>query len=329
MGADILERLNDSLVWASPRERALRTDAAAEIVRLRGEVAPNMAGLVDSLIQLRDADWTLNNEPMPDDAQGVLNMAIEAIRNPAPAMPNGVDSVAYLLDELRFSRRGYFTSQRRGELADKLEAAIAADFDRLRAADNRDAAGVECRHPRTTASADGMYEFCDLCKADLKQTPAAVPAGEAVAWRFYVEDHPDLKPYWTGWGVDEWFRDQMVKRGCRAEYAHPPAATPPAPVQAAPQEGEAKRLIALIDAEISYNRNRVVGGRWSVELDEARKIAVALAANPSACELGAVREVAAEMLADASHYDDAKLRAWAGRLTAALQHRGDSRGGEG
>ena len=178
----------------------------------------------------------------------------------------------------------------------------------------------------------------------LYTAPAAVPAGEAVA-------HTDVVEGWSGLTLavighrhfgnpipQAWYAaaDDLLGRVKR---------TPPAPVQAAPQEGEAKRLIALIDAEISYNRNRVVGGRWSVELDEARKIAVALAANPSACELGAAGELGPLTL---RRDDDGKLQLYRvgfalrfatfspGVLEsercavfAALQHRGDSRGGEG
>lgn len=48
------------------------------------------AAIVDSLIQLRDAKWSLSDESMPDDAQGVLNMAIEALRK----KPAGGEAVA-------------------------------------------------------------------------------------------------------------------------------------------------------------------------------------------------------------------------------------------
>lgn len=69
------------------------------------------------------------------------------------------------------------------------------------------------------------------------QQPAAVAGkSEAVAWRFFVTDHPTFKPFWTGWGVDAQFRDHMVTQGYRAEYATP--APVPAPEPAAPAVSE-------------------------------------------------------------------------------------------
>jgi len=49
-----------------------------------------------------------------------------------------------------------------------------------------------------------------------------VVRGEAVAWRFYVEDDNTLIPFWTGWSLDPSFRAQMNLRGySKAEYAYP------------------------------------------------------------------------------------------------------------
>ena len=62
----------------------------------------------------------------------------------------------------------------------------------------------------------------------LATPPAVQPAGgEAVAWRFRVDDDPSRHPFWTEWSTGADFRDLMERRGYAAvEYAYtaPPAA---------------------------------------------------------------------------------------------------------
>ena len=123
-----------------------------------------------------------------------------------------------------------------------------------------------------------------------------------------------------------------------------PSFTPP-PAPAAVAGGDAEEDAYVIDAlahllaEISVivNGPEPAGTKWSYH-DLPAKVR-ALAAHHSACELGAMLAVAKEIRADAVHYSDEKLMAWAQRIEtevafsraggAALQHRGDSRGGEG
>jgi hypothetical protein len=113
----------------------------------------------------------------------------------------------------------------------------------------------------------------------------------------------------------------------------------PKPVQAAPQEGEDEDDTEPTPLQIEYARGYGDGvqdaEKWQAERE---------AANPSACELGTVREALeaaarslrtiAEQAGKTEGLDDmmnvrgyANSRANVAEL--ALQHRGDSRGGEG
>lgn len=127
--------------------------------------------------------------PRPDDLGQVVGVAsalvvIEGLlRTPAPALPNGAESAISDADiaeweafrgEGMVSAVGEYTPQEFWWLLDELK--------RYRAADNRDAAGVDekpckgCGNPVFAWSDDG-----DARCLDCASTPAAVPAGEAVA----------------------------------------------------------------------------------------------------------------------------------------------------
>lgn len=355
MGADkdIVERLQSAgHFYATPHD-AILYEAAAEIVRLRGEVAPNVTGLVDSLIQLRDADWTLNNEPMPDDAQGVLNMAIEAIRNPAPAMPNGVEAdwkciISVLEHGMRDGIHGGYNA-----------SYIKQQIKALRAADNRDAAGVcNCASGRGSEHCVVHASNDVLHRMDRMDTPAAVPAGEAVAYsvvqignRGAAYDTPNTHRAFTyehqpgnidasrlghatnaaaaasaGDSID---RGLSLLKELQAIGFGVFQIGPPAPVQAAPQEGE-KAAATLRNAlkYVGYRQDgdlNTLAERAELWMRES-KVLIAmqqeLAARPSAYELGVAPEmaIAASGIRSIGMY----VKGWNDCREATLQHRGDS-----
>lgn len=215
---DIVERLR-ALSRCEHSDLSVGDEAAAEIVRLRGEAdALHQCGIKYlGWLGVKDAKNGLRKD-MADP---------EMVDRPAPAMPNGVEGLVALWrqqedngEERTEFDKGY--EQASGECAEALEAA-------LRAADNRDAAGVW--RPIETAPKDNarplylarfnpdtgelqgidwdgsweaesegwempqIYYVWKSAHATVDEpthwayqdepippTPAAVPAGEAVAW---------------------------------------------------------------------------------------------------------------------------------------------------
>ena len=219
-----------------------------------GATTPGGPSLTEIGMFLKHCDPRLVCEYLDDDvnmrvAIGVhletATIAPAEAKGPAPAMPNGVEGLDLIwLNRILLRVSTAASDVETQSKAREQAAAIRRARKSLRAADNRDATGVDADEdayviermgkllaeiavivngPEPALTRWSYHDLPDKVRA-LKEAPTAAPAGEAVAWRFYIEDHPDLKPYWTGWGVDEWFRDQMVKRGCRAEYARPVAA---------------------------------------------------------------------------------------------------------
>lgn len=214
----------------------------------------------------------------------------------------------------------------------------------------------------------------------LKTAPAAVPAGEAVAVVFtndgtseaqfiadgerlncprcggsgHVDDGPqpadgEAVAEWQvwheqdGWGATH--PDNVAEYRARGVPVRPLYAHPPAPVRAAPQEvGDShafKNFHRSLCARFGYTHDE---NDWRRDLASLEEHIARMAAHPSACELGAVREALeaaarslrtiAEQAGKTEGLDDmmnvrgyANSRANVAEL--ALQHRGDSRGGEG
>ena len=137
---DIVERLQSAGHFYAPPHDAILYEAAAEIVRLRGEVdslRPWQSAVLNELAGTgMDAE---QDEPPHYIVQRVINWHAEStlalqrpedLVIPAPAMPNGVEAARVLAD---------FAETAPGRLPGRVQDAIAT----VRAADNRDAAGVD------------------------------------------------------------------------------------------------------------------------------------------------------------------------------------------
>ena len=141
-------------------------------------------------------------------------------------MPNGVEAARVLAD---------FAETAPGRLPGRVQDAIAT----VRAADNRDAAGVDADEdayviehmgkllaeiavivngPEPALTRWSYHDLPDKVRA-LKEAPTAAPAGEAVVWR-----HPDEVPkvvpggnayFWVGH-----FAPRRRAGGVRSEEAH-------------------------------------------------------------------------------------------------------------
>lgn len=446
---DIVERLQSAGHFYAPPHDAILYEAAAEIERLRGE-----AESMEQMARMQAA----RADAAEREVTHLRSIASAEAKDPAPAMPNGVEAARVLAD---------FAETAPGRLPGRVQEAIAT----IRAADNRDAAGVDSEEdayviermgkmlaeiavivngPEPDMTRWSYHDLPEKVRA-LKTAPAAVPAGEAVAYLDigaggYLDlgtekDADELFKLPPGrhmlgiigtYGVDGYkanppaaeapapvqaapqpadgeagaalygmFRALVdaggattvarhgamprpeklmdaLTRGMLAieRMFHPErfeldefprtAARPPAPVQAAPQEGygepvateapskaeahaaiataisdgiKALRVLSTMLRKEKLQQGFMVADEILGSLGYAEKMNAALAAHHSACELGAMLAVAKEIRADAVHYSDEKLMAWAQRIEtevafsraggAALQHRGDSRGGEG
>lgn len=373
--------------WLSADEWA---QLRAEIVRLRGEVAERADDLTTAYMAGRfDA-----KAPAPAEA-----------KDPAPAMPNGVEGLAGVRDTLIVAANNPSSHGREiGLRRIMLEQASRIDAA-LRAADNRDAAGVSDRvrdlllerRNRLMNSFGGtpyedgrVQQQIDAIDEQLRATPAAVPSGEAVAvcgtcngvgmigghrgqtpdsFEQWAEDCPDCTPQpadgeAVAWvcspteniakhiGITSAERQRLIDNGFDVSHYRPLIygdTTPPAPVQAAPQEGEAEALARKfhdtyerLAPSFGYETRQETRQFDPTTPNGRLMIAVCaeLAAHPSACELGAdtarLDWLEANCVDVADEYGTGSQLYFGTYATAplrtaidrALQHRGDSRGGE-
>ena len=194
--------------------------------------------------------------------------------------------------------------------------AVMGQIAALRAADNRDAAGVDSEEdayviermgkmlaeiavivngPEPDMTRWSYHDLPEKVRA-LKTAPAAVPAGEAVAYLdIGVGGYLDLG---TEKDADELFKLPPGRHmlgiigtyGVDGYKANPPAAEAHAPVQAAPQEGERRWPFVESPGEFA-ERLRVALTQFPL-IGAVRNVLIenppALAAHPSSCELGAV-----------------------------------------
>lgn len=296
--------------------------APSEAVNVIG--MPEFDGLLDYIYE-----YGTEAEGVIERASAFARAVIARYAPQQPAMLNGVKAARVLAD---------FAETAPGRLPGRVQEAIAT----IRAADNRDAAGVDSEEdayviermgkmlaeiavivngPEPDMTRWSYHDLPEKVRA-LKTAPAAVPAGEAVAYLdIGVGGYLDLG---TEKNADELFKLPPGRHmlgiigtyGVDGYKANPPAAEAPAPVQATPQE-----WCPFCGG---------TGGHW-----EGCRAPVDTTARPSACELGAVPS--AETLSSALWRDwmtteqaDALGRDMHGWMQAhaALQHRGDSRGGE-
>ena len=166
---DIVERLKLMLHARLTDEDSIIREAAAEIVRLRGEVE----GMRHEAVEAPAEAFDPSIHPIPGEGQ-------------QPAMPNGVEAARVLAD---------FAETAPGRLPGRVQDAIAT----VRAADNRDAAGVDADEdayviermgkllaeiavivngPEPDMTRWSYHDLPEKVRA-LKTAPAAVPAGEA------------------------------------------------------------------------------------------------------------------------------------------------------
>lgn len=251
---DIVERLR-ALSRCEHSDLSVGDEAAAEIERLRGgweEMTRTARQMQMSYVDNHQGDVyhamqalvvKKGLDPSGPMFQPIASTAPAEANDPAPAMPNGVEGLVALWrqqedngEERTEFDKGY--EQASGECAEALEAA-------LRAADNRDAAGVDSDEdayvidrmgkllaeiavivngPEPAATRWSYHDLPEKVRA-LKDAPAAVPAGEAVAWRTKHRD------------VDWSFTTRPHPKDIAAGIWEPLYITPPAPVQAVPQEG--------------------------------------------------------------------------------------------
>lgn len=328
-------------------------DLRAEIVRLRGEVA-EAAGQVEFLDQ--------------QNHQLRLAIAPAEAKTPAPAMPNGVEGLAYAQRlAVAIWSRNYREVSPQWEVCGDLMG-VLSQIDNMvsgmSAADNRDAAGVlREAFAKGDAPTTGYEKYWD-------DTPAAVPAGEAVA---VYEGNPcvecgedtgtghfpgcclgtttqpadgeavaelvaaanNLRAN-IGFRIDD-PRDAMLQRlhaacasfsspcnclgGNKPANLHAPncpfrTTPPPAPVQAAPQEGEDshafKNFHRSLCARFGYTHDE---NDWRRDLASLEEHIARMATHPAAGDK--VRELVEKWRADSdSWYGDDFNR---GRQAAALK----------
>lgn len=351
MGADILDGLErfanggygDWSTVASKAIARIQLDAA-EIIRLRGEVEQlrvQLAGCgVIAMCNTRESlakqmpergayGWSVSLEECRNAVEREMALR-ERLESTAPAMPNGVEGLAYAQRlAVAIWSRNYREVSPQWEVCEDLMG-VLSQIDNMvsgmSAADNRGAAGVDRPAPGDCSHYFPMDpRVCVRCGWDFRTgeppTPAAVPAGEAVAvcgtcngvgmigghrgqtpdsFEQWAEDCPDCTPQPADGEAVEFvavpddYRNQAS--GYRAGWTD---AMNAAPVQAAPQEGE-KAAATLRDAlkyvgyrqdgdlstlaeraELWMRESRVLIGSQRANIDRLK------AANPSACELGA------------------------------------------
>lgn len=186
MGADILERLDFMLISRRSDEDAIIRDARAEIVRLRGEV--------ESLTYRLDTANAYGEQCDADIRSLLPSIAPAEAKDPAPAMPNGVEARRHAANEwadmatngvqwLRNIRAGISTADEAlAEMESNLLRVRAlndeAQHMQPRAADHRDAAGVDTLVAkdvqRVMADGDGFWAPCSGCY----ETEDGHPVGE-------------------------------------------------------------------------------------------------------------------------------------------------------
>lgn len=181
---DIVERLR-ALSRCEHSDLSVGDEAAAEIVRLRGEVAALLEDPDEAELVYRCGDPD-SDAIAPAEAKG-----------PAPAMPNGVGGLAYAQRlAVAIWSRNYREVSPQWEVCEGLMG-VLSQIDNMvsgmSATDNRDAAGVCVPSAETIASAlwrDWMTnDQADALGREMHkwltahaQTPTAAPAGEAVAY---------------------------------------------------------------------------------------------------------------------------------------------------
>lgn len=197
-------------------EDAIIRDARAEIVRLRGEVEELKTRRAEDVSILDDIRDAIGGGPYDTIAKRIRKAIAPAeAKDPAPTMPNGVEGLVAEWEAL---------------IAHPDTSVIMRNTLEHVVRQVRDAAGV-CICP----SGDGSLRW-PCPQHPPESTPAAVPAGEAVAPFIWFATDDDGR---YGIGADR--ETAIGDLGGLPEAlsrVFPLYTTPPAPVQAAPQEGE-------------------------------------------------------------------------------------------
>lgn len=297
--------------------------AVAEIDRQRGEVEARITP--EWVIGYFPADVAEEVKRAVRDAFGEWNALSP---KPAPAMPNGVDGLAYAQRlAVAIWSRNYREVSPQWEVCEDLMG-VLSQIDNMvsgmSAADNRDAAGVAA--PHWCKNCLGVaQESCPFNTTRDEPTPAAVPAVEAVA---VYEGNPCVEcgedtgtGHFPGCclgttpqpadGEASMFAgqsDAQIAHAVRMAEQHYRSlgrdpvycnvslsvlrdCTPPAPVQAAPQEGgdwhAFKNFHRSLCARFGYTHDE---NDWRRDLASLEEHIARMVAHPSACELGAVRD---------------------------------------